>query len=429
MGLKGILYLPVLCLMAAGLVFQVLSSQYFDGAMSSNTHGTALPRQGTSVWTVDDDGAANFSSIQEAINSGSQGDTIYVYNGIYYENVVVNKTVLLVGENRNSTVIDGNHAGHVVQITASNVKITNFTVQNCGHSYHGIYVWNGSISNTISVNNMEGDIRGIVLQSSDGNVVSENMITGSDFGILILGSSKNTIYKNNITQNYYDGIQVSSSSNNTISENSITWSNHHGIRLLNSYNNELYHNNIANNFILANASSSYTNFWDNGVEGNYWGDYGNTLTDQDGIGNTPYEINVNNTDHYPLLGMFSSFTTPLGCSIDVISNSTVENFEYSEANTTIRMHASNTTNGQTHGFCRVRIPHAMMNETYQVTVDGVEPHYVNYTLYDDGENRWIYFSYEHSQLEIVIVPEFPSLIIPPSLTITTLLAVMLCKRK
>ncbi len=411
------------------LVFQDVSFQSFDATMSSNTQGMALPRQGTNVWTVDDDGAANFSSIQEAINAASQGDTIYVHSGIYYENAVVNKTVLLIGENRNSTLIDGNHTGHVVQITASNVKIANFTVQNCGHDYHGIYVWNGSVSNKISVNNMKGDIRGIVLQSSDSNVVSENMITGSDFGILIMDSSNNTIYKNNITRNYYDGIQVSSSFNNTISENRITWNNHHGIRLLNSFNNELYHNNIADNFIQANASSSYTNFWDNGIEGNYWSDYDSTIADQDGIGNTPYEINENNTDHYPLLGMFSSFTTSLGCDVNVISNSTVKDFEYFESNTTIRMQVSNTTSYQTHGFCRVCISHALMNETYQVTVDGAEPYYVNYTLYDDGENRWIYFSYEHSQLEIVIIPEFPSLIILPLLTIATLLAVILRKRK
>jgi hypothetical protein len=70
-----------------------------------------------------------------------------------------------------------------------------------------------------------------------------------------------------------------------------------------------------------------------------------------------------------------------------------------------------------------------MNETYHVTIDGVEPYYVNYTLYDNGTHRWIYFSYQHSALEIIIIPEFPSFLILPLFMIATLLAALVCKRK
>ena len=59
------------------------------------------------TWTVDDDGPADFYTIQGAINAASPGDTIFVYSGTYYENVVVNKTVSLIGENRSNTIIDG----------------------------------------------------------------------------------------------------------------------------------------------------------------------------------------------------------------------------------------------------------------------------------------------------------------------------------
>jgi pectin methylesterase-like acyl-CoA thioesterase len=65
--------------------------------LASNTQPVkAEPR----TWTVDDDGPADFSSIQEAINAASPGDTIFIKTGTYYEHVVVNKTVSLIGEER-----------------------------------------------------------------------------------------------------------------------------------------------------------------------------------------------------------------------------------------------------------------------------------------------------------------------------------------
>jgi len=174
-----------------------------------------------------------------------------------------------------------------------------------------------------------------------------------------------------------------------------------------------------------------SNIWDDGYPsgGNYWSDYTGVDLDRDGIGDTEYVIDANNTDHYPLMGMFSSFNTSLGYYVNVVSNSTIEDFEYFEFNSTIKMHVSNMTTNQTVGFCRVRIPHALMTEPYNVTVDGANPIYWNYTLYDDGDNRWIYFSYQHSTLEIVIIPEFPSFLVLPLFMTATLLAVIVYKRK
>ncbi|MHA1289942.1 MAG: hypothetical protein ACTSPB_21380, partial [Candidatus Thorarchaeota archaeon] len=131
------------------------------------------------------------------------------------------------------------------------------------------------------------------------------------------------------------------------------------------------------------------------------------------------------------MGPFNSFNASQGYTVDVISNSTVNDFEYFESNSTIRMYVSNMTSNQTFGFCRVRIPHTLMNETAPITVlvNGTIPHYWNYTLYDDEYNRWIYFEYEHSTLEIVIIPEFQSLIILPLFMIATLVTAIVYRRK
>lgn len=70
-----------------------------------------------------------YSTIQAAINHANDGDTISVRAGVYYEHVVVNKTVALVGENKETAVIDGNRSGTVITLTADNVRFSGFTVQ------------------------------------------------------------------------------------------------------------------------------------------------------------------------------------------------------------------------------------------------------------------------------------------------------------
>ena len=166
------------------------------------------------------------------------------------------------------------------------------------------------------------------------------------------------------------------------------------------------HNFVNNTRRAEIFDSRAQNVWDDGVEGTYWSNYTGVDSNHDGIGDTVHVLGTNNTDRYPLMGLFHSFNTSLGYRVNVISNSTIENFQYFESNSTIKMCVSNTTADQMYGFCRICIPHALMNETYHVIIDGAEPYYVNYTLYDDGDNRWIYFSYQHSTIEIIIIPEF-----------------------
>jgi parallel beta-helix repeat protein len=72
----------------------------------------------------------DYLTIQEAINNANERDTIFVRNGTYHEHVLVDKTVSLTGENKNTTIIDGNQAGTVVTVTADNVSINGFTIQN-----------------------------------------------------------------------------------------------------------------------------------------------------------------------------------------------------------------------------------------------------------------------------------------------------------
>jgi len=176
------------------------------------------------TWTVDDDTPADFSLIQEAINAASPGDIIFVYSGTYYENVVVNKTVSLVGENRSTTVIDAKGKGTVVVVTAEAANIQNFTVQNSG---------------------IRPVDSGIVLSKSMSNIVEGNIISNNGFGIGIALSNNNTIYHNVLVNNWV-GMRFYSSRLNIVSGNVIT-NNHDGIKLYDSGDNVLRNNSMVEN--------------------------------------------------------------------------------------------------------------------------------------------------------------------------------------
>jgi hypothetical protein len=189
----------------------------------------------------------------------------------------------------------------------------------------------------------------------------------------------------------------------------------------------------------ATSTFSLTNNWNSSYPrgGNYWSDYYGDDVNRDGIGDSPYRVSNSSTlltsmaqyDYQPWMGNFQVFKIFSWCNVDVVSNSTVEDLIYVQSNNTIKMHVSNRTADQSFGFCRIRIPHFLMNEPYYVLVDDEEPYYVNYNVYDDGGNRWIYFIYLHSKLEIVILPEFSSVTVCLLFMIAVLLITKLYKRK
>ena len=74
-------------------------------------------------------------TIQDAINNASSGDTIYVWAGTYYENVVVNKTLTIIGNGSAETTINGSGSGSVVTIISSWVNITGMRLIGSGSSW------------------------------------------------------------------------------------------------------------------------------------------------------------------------------------------------------------------------------------------------------------------------------------------------------
>jgi len=172
----------------------------------------------------------DYPTIQEAINNANQRDTVFVRNGTYYENVVVNTTVSLIGENRNTTIIDGNRTGTVIRVVANNVNIGGFTIQKSGYGiriepeptiiwYEGIYIDHACGTN-ISHNIIASNGYGIRLNYSNGNIITGNNILSNWDGIIVQSSNKNTLMNNSCSNNHKDGIYLYSSNRNDVTVNS-----------------------------------------------------------------------------------------------------------------------------------------------------------------------------------------------------------------
>jgi hypothetical protein len=302
------------------------------------------------TWTVDDDGPADFSSIQETINAASPGDTIYVYPGTYYEQVVVNKSVSLIGEDDMAKpVVIANGTDFIFYVSANNVTISGFEIQNLEEMYTqgwGIIlntssnsIVNGNIVDAAlailvdrgSGNNISGNVvtisefcvyDGLNLRNSDNNVVTGNNFSVSCHNTVIMyNSNHNYIAFNHILGHLTDLVTISNSNNNSIVGNTLWkpegFQGH--IWLKNSKDNILYHNNFISPYwevFVTIDDASTNNTWDDGYPsgGNYWSNYaGNDTysgpyqneTGSDDIGDTPRVIDVDNQDRYPLMNQWA----------------------------------------------------------------------------------------------------------------------------
>ncbi len=261
-----------------------------------------------------------YSSLQVAVNEAAEGDTLLVSSGTYYEHVVVNKTVSLVGENRENTIIDGNGTGTVVQITSGGVSLSGFTIRKSYSDWSsGIALFGSNENCTITDNIIVDNCWGIeIAGDSNGTDISGNIIADNGQGIILFYGGMNSdtiIHDNMITDSQDSGIWIWSQGIIIINNSLI--GNHHAIYLHDSANGTIYHNNVVNNTIQVFSVNSLNDVWDNGCEGNYWSNYNGTDSNGDGIGDTPYIVNGNNTDHYPLM---NPYWIPADVNHDLIVN-------------------------------------------------------------------------------------------------------------
>lgn len=327
-------------------------------------------------------------SIQNAINQALEGATILIKKGTYIEEsypIIVNKTVVIVGEDVESTIVDGDGTEKGVFLVKSNgVKIANLTIRN-------------------TVDNPFIPVAGVQLDDVRNVMVVNCKIEMCMAGIMLKDSNETFIVRNIITGNRWAGIYLRGYCiynmivGNTISDNPCgVW-----IADLTCRYNKFYHNNLLNN-TSQTMLISVGGAWDNGYPsgGNYWsnykgvdekhGEYQN-LSGGDGIGDTPYE----GLDNYPLLGPVHTFYAGLWNNenyyVVISSNLVIANFSFNpDAGPFIKFHVVNSVGGP--GFCRIIIPRFLLwvekKEEWSVRVNG---EIIEQLLIDESETENTYF--------------------------------------
>jgi parallel beta-helix repeat protein len=297
------------CKTVLGFVLMLLFTSVFVSAWIQ------LARAEPRTWIVDDDdSAADFSSIQAAINAAAVGDTVYARAGHYYEHLVISKSVKLLGENKTLAIIDGNFTGDVVTVVANGVEVSGFTVQNSGkrivtdgppplgfpvyETMCGVYVSSCTGCN-ISGNIVSNNFVGLNFESCSNILISENQILNNsgDCGIRIAFSSSVTLSNNKITLNQNCGVVVFQCSASTVtanqivenlgqggmvisfssrfitvSKNNITSNAFHGLNLVNAFEDSVFENNISGNYYGVCLSGGTSNkVYENYIQDNYYG--------------------------------------------------------------------------------------------------------------------------------------------------------------
>lgn len=167
------------------------------GMLTSTFNIQPTKAEPTTIIVPDD-----YPTIQEAIDHANEGDTIYVKAGIYCENVVVNKTLSLIGQDRVTTIIDGNGTGTVIYVKANKTAISGFTIRDSGLDWHNRSIHlDRSFNSSVSGNNVNNNFFGIWVSESCSNTINSNDVSNNQLGIGLDCPYNNILRNNSITDN------------------------------------------------------------------------------------------------------------------------------------------------------------------------------------------------------------------------------------
>ena len=245
----------------------------FASGMKINNEGPFVKLNNGKIWYVGGNGPGNYTLIQDAIDNASAGDFIFVFSGTYYErNIKVTKSLNIIGEDKNNTIVDCQFEGYPFGIFAQNVYLSGFKLLNSGKEITWQYPGVFSKSNDIIIeNNIISNMKGAgvcVWDERHNNIIRNNIISKCSNGVILRYESfENDIYDNSLFDNNY-GILFNSGDANAY--NNKIYDNDFGMYLTHISNSNINNNQIFNNGegIVIGPDCSENIITDNNVNNN-----------------------------------------------------------------------------------------------------------------------------------------------------------------
>jgi len=226
------------------LILLFISVATVSAAQTTGTKNALMVTGG--ILYVGGSGPGNYTKIQDAIDNALEGDTVFVYDDSspYSEHVLVEKTIHLVGENKETTVVDGKISLTVLTIKADGVTLSGFTIQHSGVLWINSGIEIRSSYNTISGNIISQNFNGITIFPSfnHNNITGNTIASNNGSGIYLYDSQYNVFMDNTISDCDTGGIVLELSEYNNVSTNVFF---NDGIVILGYYQNTVM-NNIVN---------------------------------------------------------------------------------------------------------------------------------------------------------------------------------------
>jgi parallel beta-helix repeat protein len=341
----------------------------------------------------------DYETIQGAVDAAGVGDVVLVMAGTYYEHVLIDKPLFLVGENPSTTVIDGNGTGTIINVVVDGVVVDGFTLRN---AYTGVFLdskgnevanskimfcsWDGAFVNVSDYNvirnnefSNNGDGYpglwwggGVCLSGSNSNIVSDNVMHDNVlYGVGVIIAVNNSITRNVIMNNLGAGIYMLGASYNDVTKNTVKNNScgmeFHDDSLYPTCDNVFYYNNfMGNRYQLFDVYASYPNYWNSSEgEGNYWSDYEGKDLDGDLIGDT--NLPHQEVDNHPLMipyGLttytFKAHWGDADYPVTIETDSAIEAFSFSQPEKQVSFNVTRPKYAQ--GTCNVTIPKELLQD-------------------------------------------------------------------